>query len=256
MVRKDYAVSRREPDWSMRPPRSGCKDIWNAWMIDEQTEWDVGDIPFCPTTAIGVPSNLVFYKDAVDAHRKHMQKLGSDYQVEAFLHGWGDDYKFDARRNSIWLYPEKFWTVAKHYAGFITPDFSTNIDFPDPLRRYNTYRMRAMGYWMGKRGKAVINNVRWGTADTYDIDFAGLPKNSLIAIGSVASGLRRLENRALFECGLREMAKRLEPKVVVVYGSDRYPCFEELRNQGIEIVSFPSDTNRAFQGREGHEQVA
>ena len=258
MAHNNHAASRRKPSSLAQSPRPrpGCKDVWNAWMLDERTEWDIGDIPFCPTTTSRVPSKLVFYKDAIDAHRKHMRKLGPDYQIEAYLHGWGDDYKFDARKNSIWLYPEKFWTVAKHYTGFITPDFSTNVDFPDPLRRYNIYRMRTMGYWMGRQGKEVINNVRWGLADSYDIDFAGLPKRVILAIGAVASGLKRLENRLLFECGLFAMVERLEPITLIVYGSDRYPFFDKLREQGIGVVSFPSKTDLAFRECGNHEQIA
>lgn len=258
MACKTKAALCREPDWpeQPRPPRSGCRDVWNAWMLGDGAEWDVGDIPICPTTALEAPKELVFYKDAIDAHRGNMRKLGPDYQIEAFLHGWGDDYKYDSRKNSIWLYPEKFLTVAKHYVGFITPDFSTNIDFPDPLKRYNTYRMRTMGCWMGQQGKAVINNVRWGLSDTYNIDFAGLPRKSVLAIGTVASGLKRLGNRKLFECGLYEMVRRLEPTTIVVYGSARYSFFDDVRERGIEVISFPSKTNLAFQGRGNHEQVA
>ena len=41
-----------------------------------------------------------------------------------------------------------------------TPDFSTYQDFPEPLKVYNTYRMRAFGYWLTKNGIKVINNIR------------------------------------------------------------------------------------------------
>lgn len=109
---------------------------------------------------------------------------------------------------------------------------------------------------MADKGKAVINNVRWGLADSYDIDFAGLPENSTYAIGSVASSLKKLADRPLFEKGLRELVKRRNPRVIVVYGSDNYPIFDELRSQGIEIVAFPSKTNLAFKERGSHEQVA
>lgn len=109
---------------------------------------------------------------------------------------------------------------------------------------------------MGQQGKAVINNVRWGLADTYDIDFAGLPNHSILAIGSVASGLKRLKDRKLFEFGLREMVMRLNPVVIIVFGSSNYPFFDDLREAGIEVVSFPSKTSLAFQERGSHEQVA
>ena len=109
---------------------------------------------------------------------------------------------------------------------------------------------------MASEGKSVINNVRWGLADSYDIDYAGLPENSILAIGSVASSLKRLADRPLFEKGLRELVKRRSPHILVVYGSDNYQIFEELRNQGIEIVAFPSKTSLAFKERGDNEQVS
>ncbi|MBQ0071515.1 MAG: DUF4417 domain-containing protein, partial [Spirochaetales bacterium] len=39
----------------------------------------------------------------------------------------------------------------------ITPDFSTNQDFPEAIKIYATYRMRAFGYWLGREGIEVIN---------------------------------------------------------------------------------------------------
>ena len=61
--------------------------------------------------------------------------------------------------------------IIKHFAGIITPDFSTYQDFPEAIKIHNTYRMRLYGYWLGKEGIAVINNVRWGTEETFDYCF-------------------------------------------------------------------------------------
>ncbi len=77
-----------------------------------------------------------------------------------------DDYKFDAPRG-IWHSAEHALAVLCHFTEFITPDFSTYQDFPEPLKIYATYRMRLMGYRLGRNGLAIINNVRWGTDETY-----------------------------------------------------------------------------------------
>ena len=101
--------------------------------------------------------------------------------------------------------------------------------------------MRAFGYWFGTIcGHAVINNVRWGTLETYDYCFDGIPENSIVAIGTVGGSPRKLINRERFEHGLFEMVKRLSPHTIIVYGSENYPCFDKLREQGINIVSYPS----------------
>ena len=73
--------------------------------------------------------------------------------------------------------------VLRHFAGAITPDFSTYQDFPEPLKIYNTYRMRVYGYWLGKDGIAVYNNARWGTPETWCYCYDGLPNDSVICVG-------------------------------------------------------------------------
>ena len=91
--------------------------------------------------------------------------------------------------------------------------------------------------------------MRWGTPETYKYCFDGIPKNSIIAIGTVGGSPRKLIDRKRFEDGLREMVERLNPHTIIVYGSAKYPCFEKLKKQGINIVAFSSETAKAFEGR-------
>ncbi|MCF0106739.1 MAG: DUF4417 domain-containing protein [Holdemanella sp.] len=62
----------------------------------------------------------------------------------------------------------------------ITQDFSTFSDFPDPLKRWNTYRMRAFGVWLTRNNINVINNIRWGKEETWEYCFNGLLDNSIL----------------------------------------------------------------------------
>jgi hypothetical protein len=75
----------------------------------------------------------------------------------------------------------------------------------------------------------------------------------MLAVGTVASGIRLLKNRPLFENGLFHMVDVLRPHTIIVYGSADYDCFKSLRNQGIHLVSYPSKTCEAFAGRKQHE---
>ena len=113
--------------------------------------------------------------------------------------------------------------------------------------------MRLFGWWLGQNGLEVINNVRWGTEETWSYCFEGIPSNSIVAVGTVASGLRRLVNRSLFESGIREMIRVLNPHTIIVYGSAHYAIFEELESRGIQIIVFPSRTDKAFSGRRRNE---
>ena len=105
--------------------------------------------------------------------------------------------------------------------------------------------MRAFGYWYDSFGGEVINNVRWGEEDTFSWCFDGIPKNSVIAIGTVGSGLRHVENRKLFETGFLKLLELLTPKTIIVYGSDNYSFFDNVRTQ-IQILQFPSERSLAY----------
>lgn len=227
--------------------RPGLKDIWNAFMC-EGAEYSEYDIPFCPTILSTVPKTILTWEEAKKLH-KEMKKKDTGYFVDAFICFYIDDYKFDGVRSSIWLFPWLALRVLKHFRGIITPDFSTYQDFPYPIKLFNTYRMRAFGYWAGKQGLEVINNVRWGTSETYHYCFDGIVKNSVVAIGTVGGGPWKLDDRDRFEDGLDEMVRRLSPNIIIVYGSANYPSFDKLKKQGIKIIAFKSSTNTFFEGR-------
>lgn len=232
--------------------RRGCIDVWNAFMV-RGASFSQNDIPYCPTTAFALPASLVSYEEAKTIHKNAMHNGHTDYCVKAFVHFWIDDQKFDGNRKGIWANPREALEILQHFAGVITPDFSTNIDFPEPIKIYNTYRMRAFGFWLAGQGIPVINNVRWGTEETWRYCWDGIPHHSIVAIGTVASGLKQLENRHVFEIGIHEMVKQLCPHTIVVYGSANYPIFEELKAHGIYIKAFPSRMDTVFSGRYGHE---
>lgn len=235
------------------PHRKGCVDMWNAFMVKD-AEFERGsDIPTCTCTDAAIPLQLISYEDAKAICKREAKSSTYNFHVNAYIHFYIDDQKFDGKRSSIWLYPDKALEVIKHFSGIITPDFSTNADFPDPIKRYNTYRMRAFGCWMNQLGIPVINNVRWGTLETWSYCFDGIPKHSIVAIGTVASSIKRLSVRPNFEAGLLKMVKTLQPHTIIIYGSDRYPFFDKLKEEGTNIVAFPSKTSVAFARRADNE---
>lgn len=68
-----------------------------------------------------------------------------DFHFDAFVCFFLDDWKFDGR-DGIWFDYRRTEQVLRHFAGVITPDFSTSQDFPKPWKTFNTYRMR--GIWL------------------------------------------------------------------------------------------------------------
>ncbi len=231
--------------------RPGCKDIWNAFMVDGAI-FGKHDIPFCPTTATSLPKQMVTWEEAKQLHKKRLSKGESDYHEDAFVNWYLDDYKFDGV-HGIWHDYDQVLRILRHFSGAITPDFSTYQDFPEAIKTYATYRMRAYGYWLGKNGISIINNVRWGTEETYNYCFEGIPTYSVVAIGTVGGGPRLLVNRSRFEKGLFRMVEVLKPHTILVYGSGNGDCFDTLRKTGIKIKSFQSRTAKVYEGRKRHE---
>ena len=234
--------------------RNGCKDIWNAFMVDGADFVIGSDIPVCPCTTDIVPSKLISYVNAKHYHKHNITK-DPNYHVDAFVHFYLDDQKFDGPQSGIWSKPSEALDIIHHFSGAISPDFSTYADFPDPIKRYNTYRMRSFGRWLSVNGIHIINNVRWGTEETWDYCFDGIPYNSMVAIGTVASGIRKRENRHDFEMGLYKMVELLKPPTILVYGSANYDCFKHLTELGIHIVQYTSDTNLAFSSRKRGDEL-
>jgi len=231
--------------------RSGSKDIWNAYMC-EGAIFTQNDIPKCPTIISNLPKEIITWEEAKQIHKTN-QTVKKDYFYDAFVCFYIDDYKFDGPKSSIWLYPKKSLNILKHYRGIITPDFSTYQDFPYPLKIWNTYRMRAYGYWSGKQGLEVINNIRWGTQETYHYSFAGVDKNSVVAIGTVGGSPRKIIDRKRFDSGIEEMAKVLKPHTIIVYGSSNYDCFKKLEKEGVKIITFKSATAKYYERRRVNE---
>ena len=230
-----------------RKPRSGCKDIWNAFMC-YGARYSAHDIPYCPTTAEAPPERIIPWDEAVRLYRRAMAQNEKHFHYPAFICFYLDDCKFDGP-HGIWNNSAKALRILRHFSGAVTPDFSTYQDFPEPLKYYNTFRMRAFGYWLGMNGVAVINNVRWGTKESWTYCWDGLPHNSILAIGTVGGNPFRHSDRDRFETGLNELVRVLQPHTILVYGSSNYPCFERLKKQGISIITYPSHTSLAFERR-------
>ena len=214
----------------------------------EGARYTSNDIPKCPTTATHPPCAIVNWVEAKHIYKNAIARGDVNFHYPAFVCWYLDDYKFDGPRG-IWHDSAYALKVLRHFDGAITPDFSTYQDFPVPWKYYNTYRMRAFGYWLGKKGIPVINNVRWGTPESWWYCYDGIDSDGIVAIGTAGGSPRELKDRKRFEEGLTELMRRLHPHTIIVYGSANYPCFDRLIDQGVKVISYQSHTADAFERR-------
>lgn len=182
-----------------------------------------------------------------------METRKPSYHIGAFVHCYIDDPKFDGDREGIWSNPERFFKIVSHFGGVLGVDFSTNADFPEPVKRHQFYKMRVIEHAANVREVPLIPNARWGTPETWPYCFDGLPDGRPLSVGTVASGLRKLENRPVFEAGLRELVRLKHPTALVVVGSASCAIFGELRARGVTIVQIDGDTNRRLSGKEAYD---
>ena len=59
--------------------RKGCKDIWNSYMaVGADFSRSNNDIPFCPTTATKIPSEVVTWEEAKANGNDHIRLISVD----------------------------------------------------------------------------------------------------------------------------------------------------------------------------------
>ena len=208
----------------MNCTRSGCKDVYHAYMVQNAAYDGKLEIP-CIKPEIRLPEKLIPFSKAVS---------GTDYS--AWVHCYEDDKAFER----LWNNPGKYLPVLKRYKGVISPDFSLYRDMPLAMQHWNLYRSHAVGSWLQENGIPVIANVRWGDERTFDTCCCGVPKNAAIAVGSHGCIKLRRE-REFFSAGLKHVINVLNPKTIIVYGTTPEAIFGQYREAGIRILQFDSD---------------
>lgn len=157
-----------------------------------------------------------------------------------------DDYKFE----NIWSNPQEALKKFKRCGGVITPDFSTYQDMPVALKIYNTYRMRAFGHWLGKQGLQVINNVRWGTSETYKYCFDGIEQNSIVCVSTVGC-IKDEKDELRFSRGLSTMIQYINPRHILVYSFEKYrKFFYPYIEKGLPVTFYTPPDRHTFTTKE------
>lgn len=168
--------------------RPGIGDLWNSGLY-EGAIWTELDNPQTSTTAKKAPNSVISWPEALSLHRRNVRTGNGDYHIDAFIHCYIDDRKFDGSRGGIWKNWKRFFGIARHFGGVLGVDFSVYADFPEPVKRYQFHKMRAIEHGAAFRGIPVIPNARWGTRETWPYCYDALPDQSMLSIGTVGSGL-------------------------------------------------------------------
>ena len=139
-------------------------------------------------------------------------KTATDY--DSAIHFFIDDYQFER----LWNSPQKYVKLLKQFEAVLTPDFSLYLDMPLAMKIWNIYRSRMIGQILEDNGIEVIPTLSWAGPETYSFCFDGLPKNGTYAVSTVGV-MRDEEAKKLWDAGMTEAIKRLQPKHILVYGT-------------------------------------
>lgn len=181
-------------------------DKYFKWSIASMCDMD-GDMPIVKGSHT-IPKCVVSFLDI-------KKKLWHG----AHVHFFHNDYKFDGEKG-IWADTTRHLPMLENFKGILSPDFSLYRNAGRIPQLWNTYRNRLVQCHLERLGFDVIPTVSWGTADTFDFCFKGLPQKSVLAVSTLGV-MNDKEGIAVFEAGYRKMCSDLSPEFVVLYGSDK-----------------------------------
>lgn len=141
-------------------------------------------------------------------------------EYDACIHFYLDDYQFER----LWNSPYEYIELLKKFDCCLTPNFSIYLDFPEPIKIYNTYRSRLLGQIMQRFGIETIPIVYWSDEKSFDWCFDGLPENSVLSVNTI--GNKNKEAEVLWNRGMDELIKRKHPRTLLIYGNGIKPDYD------------------------------
>lgn len=186
-------------------------DGFNSKLIETAFFDSILEIP-----SIEAPKKIIIPKRAVPFSK--LNQLNDSLDMLVF-------YEQDPLFRDFCSVPQDFDEQLSKVNIMTTPDCSLYRDQPLWEQLANIGVSRSIGYYEQQQGKYVIPNVRWGDERTYtkmlfDIppSFAGIPKNSIISIGTYGC-CKKKEDKYHLEAFLESTLAYLTPSDVVVYGA-------------------------------------
>lgn len=216
----------------MNKQRKGCKDVFNAFLVEDATYQGMHEFP-CIDPTYKIPNRVISFSKAISCK-----------DSDQWVHFYEDDFLFER----LWKNPRKYLSILKRYRGVILPDFSLYRDMPLVMQLWNIYRSRAIGTWLQHEGVAVIPNIRFGDARTYKLSCQGISKKSVIAVGTHGS-IKNKQDRDILIQGIIEVVSYLEPIAIVIYGTVPEVLSSLAEDKGFQICHFKSEFSNS------HEEV-
>lgn len=164
---------------------------------------------FSSSNSYGIPD---INKDEFEV--KELIPYRVDSNRNGTAHFFLDDYRFER----CWKNTDSQIKELKKYDGVLSPDFSMYTNYPEAFQIWQVYRNRWCARYWQMLGIKVIPSISWSDESSYKYAFLGVPKGSIVAVGTVGV-LNSEEAKRLFMQGFKEMIKQIEPKRILIYGN-------------------------------------
>ena len=116
----------------------------------------------------------------------------------------------------VWNNAEKYVDMLSNFKWVCSPDFTCYGGMPLALRVFQTYKARALAYYLWSRGVNIIPTVGWNDPESWEWCFDGIPKGSIVAVST--NGIVGKESIEHYCTGYKVMLDHVEPSKVVCVG--------------------------------------
>ena len=219
-------------------------DGFNSKLIETAMFESILEIP-----VIKPPEKIIIPKRAIPFSK--IKEISDPYDMLVF-------YEHDPIFRDFISVPQKYDKLLSKVRIMSTPDASLYRDMPLWEQLANIGVSRSVGYYEQQKGKYVIPNVRWGDERTYTTklfnippSFAGIPKNSIISIGTYGCSKTK-EDKFYLSDFMKHMIDYLQPSDVIVYGSLSQQIKQQFGSH-TNFHVFPDWISYKKGGQDGHK---
>ena len=213
-------------------------DAFNSYLIEDAMFYGKYEMPILENTVKSPPKDIVPF----EKRKKIKNKNG------VYLHFYMNDEKLKAYLNNA----KRYLKEVKKFAGIISLDISIYTDLPLAEQISHSFKNKAFSCFFQNNGINVIPNVRWGDKRSFEFCFDGIKPNGIYAISTYGC-IKSKKEKKIFKRDLKEMLKRLTPRMIIVHGRMPNSIFAEYKNK-YHFIRFDSWIERAHKKRGGDEE--
>lgn len=189
--------------------RTKTSDNWNfksgTWDALKTSYIDFEDYPM-------IGSQITIEQQTETILCIETKKINENCLINMFV----DDYRLERYWNRIDYYANIF----KEAKYVMTPDFSALIGMPEEMIKWNIYRSRLIGHVYEKYQMKVIPTITWTTEASFTYICKGIKHKSTVAVSNI--GARTDKAISIFNAGLQEVIKQIEPTQVIICSNNKY----------------------------------